>query len=460
MRIELHALSPQWITDRCGEARDIVLPPRYGEGAALKVTTVDDILYLPHIANVQSLPMTREGIVPNESVGDWNLDYIRRVFKGPNAPYDGEFDADRSPLNVCILGNVFSKVFGHWTEEMIKVSLLESVGFDGYYVVCDMPRFAHEFLHLAGIDAERILDVRTPTIFKTAVFPTRVDHANIDRHHNVLFLLRERLFSRIDPEPSRYGDKIWRDRGAMVANAGFLLNREEICAGLARYGIVAVDMAKLPVSEQLRAARDMRLACGVHGSQFVHVQFMPVRSSVVECFSPRHVNPSVIEICRALSHEYHQIVAVHTDAVPYLHGRNTIVNRNHLDLVLRNLMSQRPRLSPTVVAASEAQPGEAPALIVATLENGFRPEGENGWLAALPPELEPLTDSPEAPLRSPLLLFEDGRELDPGHALHDAIRHCGAGRYSFWKGEFHFSTSDNSDPNRNGRTYSVARRSG
>lgn len=55
-------------------------------------------------------------------------------------------------------------------------------------------------------------------------------------------------------------------------------------------------------------------------------------------------------------------------------------------------------------------------------------------------------------------VYEDGKELGPADSLHADIRAKGAGAYSHWKGGstgplIYFSTSDNSDPNTNGRTY-------
>lgn len=103
-------------------------------------------------------------------------------------------------------------------------------------------------------------------------------------------------------------------------------------------------------------------------------------------------------------------------------------------------------------ADKEAE-GLAPLL---SLNAEFRQEGANGWYAVLPPAFEGSTDVPEAPERSQLLLLENGRPLGPGHAVHNTIRVEGSGTYSFWRGGLYFSTSDNSDPNRNGRAYSVA----
>lgn len=56
---------------------------------------------------------------------------------------------------------------------------------------------------------------------------------------------------------------------------------------------------------------------------------------------------------------------------------------------------------------------------------------------------------------SPLMVYENGRALGPAHAIHDNIRNLGQGRLSHWGGKLYFSTSDNSDPNTNGRQYAV-----
>jgi hypothetical protein len=58
-------------------------------------------------------------------------------------------------------------------------------------------------------------------------------------------------------------------------------------------------------------------------------------------------------------------------------------------------------------------------------------------------------DSPPSTLK----LFEDGKELGPGHAVHVDIRQQGQGRYSHWNGTLYFAASDNSDPRTNGRKY-------
>ena len=57
--------------------------------------------------------------------------------------------------------------------------------------------------------------------------------------------------------------------------------------------------------------------------------------------------------------------------------------------------------------------------------------------------------------KSRLLVFEDGKPLGPPHCQHQFITDEGGGRFSHWNGLLLFSTSDNSDPTRNGRRYEI-----
>jgi predicted dehydrogenase len=77
------------------------------------------------------------------------------------------------------------------------------------------------------------------------------------------------------------------------------------------------------------------------------------------------------------------------------------------------------------------------------------------WRAALPPALGWAMDSAKRPRISPLCLWEGERRLAPGHSAHAEIGRVGLGRHSFWINTLYFSTSDNSDPNQNGRSYAV-----
>ena len=57
--------------------------------------------------------------------------------------------------------------------------------------------------------------------------------------------------------------------------------------------------------------------------------------------------------------------------------------------------------------------------------------------------------------QSSAVLMENGRTLGPGHVAHDLIRAKGRRRYSHWRREVYFSTSDGTSPRDNGRRYSL-----
>lgn len=84
----------------------------------------------------------------------------------------------------------------------------------------------------------------------------------------------------------------------------------------------------------------------------------------------------------------------------------------------------------------------------------IRPDAGRAWHGALPPEAPEGSDS-SARCRSDLLLLEDGRPLGPLNWAHAAIRDEGGGAYLHWGRDLIFSTSDDSSPLSNGRSYEV-----
>ena len=98
-----------------------------------------------------------------------------------------------------------------------------------------------------------------------------------------------------------------------------------------------------------------------------------------------------------------------------------------------------------------AEPDEGD-LVEVSLDPPFRHEGGNSWVGTLPGDVEG-GDSLQEPRRSMLRFFEKDLGLGPAHSIHDTVRQSGRGAYSHWGDVIYFSTSDNSDPNTNGRTY-------
>jgi hypothetical protein len=89
----------------------------------------------------------------------------------------------------------------------------------------------------------------------------------------------------------------------------------------------------------------------------------------------------------------------------------------------------------------------------ANLSRPYLHAGGNCWVANLE-KLSALSDDVDWQ-GSPVVLYENRVKLGTPHAVHQDIRDIGNGKYSCWNGVLYFSTSDNSDPNTNGRTYTL-----
>jgi hypothetical protein len=85
----------------------------------------------------------------------------------------------------------------------------------------------------------------------------------------------------------------------------------------------------------------------------------------------------------------------------------------------------------------------------------YSPTGA-AWVANLP-AWSNISDSSDASNRSPVLVCEDSLRLGPAHSAHTDVATKGLGRFSHWGSSVVFSSSDNSDPNTNGRQYRVVR---
>lgn len=96
--------------------------------------------------------------------------------------------------------------------------------------------------------------------------------------------------------------------------------------------------------------------------------------------------------------------------------------------------------------------GGRDSLQIRQLQPPFRPDEGFSWTLALP-DMEFIADNDQNPKQSALLLFENDHLFSLPHSPHADIRAQGSGRYSHWKTNLFFSSSDGTDPNTNGRSY-------
>lgn len=308
-----------------------------GNGTALiEAATVQDVFYVPSaLAAGQSVQIVGRHEIPLEAVlDDFTPRFVRQelLTRGLTELPDAEDTIDGT---VCILGNVFSRNFCHWHEEMMKVVVLERIGYECHYVIAELPGFAKELLGLIGITPERILELRRPTHFRAALFTTPVSYHNVAEYPEVLLALREKLLAADHGGQPRFGPRLWLDRGEQTRLGRKLINEEEVGRVLHRYNFERVDMGSLSVLSQIAITRNARVLSGLHGAHFVHSQLMNPRSWVIECFSPMYLNPTYTGIYRVLQHSYAQVTNRNTPLFPYPHGSDVLVDCQQLDLAMR-----------------------------------------------------------------------------------------------------------------------------
>jgi hypothetical protein len=93
------------------------------------------------------------------------------------------------------------------------------------------------------------------------------------------------------------------------------------------------------------------------------------------------------------------------------------------------------------------------------LKPPFRPaEGSKFAVVAPADGMNDLSDAPNAPERSPFVIYENDKKLGPAHSSYNAVATVGKGQFIHWiNNGFIFTASDNSDPNTNGRTYRIVK---
>ena len=203
--------------------------------ALIEAAIVQDVFYVPSaLAAGQSVQIVADRRMPMEAVFDDSTpSFVRQELqkRGLVELPDSEDTIDDT---VCILGNVFSRNFCHWHEEMMKVIVLERIGYECNYVIAELPLFAKELLGLVGIASSRLLEVRRPTRFRAALFTTPISYRNVAEYPEVLLALRERLLAADRGGKSEYGPRLWLDRGKQTRLGRKLVNEEEVCRLLDR----------------------------------------------------------------------------------------------------------------------------------------------------------------------------------------------------------------------------------
>jgi hypothetical protein len=310
-------------------------------GNVVHAVRLPDVLYLSHFG----LQVLDQRLVPVEAIRNpLNLRFLQRILRrraklGFEPPYTSPFEVHDVDEDVCILSNMYSTNFCHFTEELLKVLILERGGFKPRYVYTHLPPFAFDYFAAMGLDRARLLQIpEEPAVFRSAYYTTAIDFSDLTPCPDIFFELRDRMCAAASGIRSRYGKRLWLDRGVNVADTtrGFV-NPDEIQGCLDDFGFTRLDIGSLPLLEQIAAVRDAEVIAGPHGAAFTHAIYMKPRSNVIEVFSPLYLNLCWGEICRALTLRYAMLAHSHTKDCPYQFGRQVYVSPRQLRIAFQSL---------------------------------------------------------------------------------------------------------------------------
>ena len=134
-----------------------------------------------------------------------------------------------------------------------------------------------------------------------------------------------------------------------------------------------------------------------------------------------------------------------------------ILGRSGISDVAQRLADLHVQMSNCVDAATalvrrELQPlvQQGPKLLTVLLTRPFNKEGDHCFVVPVPAQFLAFVEP-----HMTVTVQEGGVPLGPADSVHQTIRDRGAGAFSLWGSNLYFSSSDNSDCNRNGRNYFI-----
>lgn len=150
-------------------------------------------------------------------------------------------------------------------------------------------------------------------------------------------------------------------------------------------------------------------------------------------------------------------IQIGTATVPSYSDSGLVASTSYTYLVSAYDAAGNNSASSTSVSATTFVPPTASCSSTPLIVSAATSDGGYAYLIAK--MFGTIPDNSNNGTQSTLRLFENGIELGPAHSSHANIRNLGLGRFSHWSstdgsGEaLRFSTSDNSDPRTNGKSY-------
>ncbi len=303
-------------------------------GVALKIYELPDIILAGRFATL----VTPDGRVLHETSFYGNREQCMQEldFKEIKVSKDQKLQGEILPLN-----GIWSDGFWHWLMEFLPSLLIaQENGFSGKIVLPENPpRFILESLRLLDIPEERL------TIFsgkycwcEKVIIPQRVAGAfALSEFPGIIDLIRKKFLNDSKRFICDKGERIYISRND-AKNGRSVVNEEDLISLLKKYNFEILNMTEYSFEQQISIMMNAKVLIGPHGAGMANSIFMPFNSLVLEMFSPKYINMTLLPIMQNLNHDYQMILPM-VNGAEYQHDTCVLANLEMLDLVLRKRLN-------------------------------------------------------------------------------------------------------------------------
>lgn len=417
-----------------------------------------------------------------------NFDYLTRFL--PNITktdkglvFDPEI-CDRAEMieDTVMLVNTVQDNYGHWHLD----SMLSAYGIRDWILKNDvkflMPSARHainhyrnrgwiqESLTALGMGG-RLLGTPEPIVFcRDLIYSSRMLGLGTNNPPPLFHTMTSEIAERIARDSSV---QIHQPEYIFLMRKGggsgrYMLNEEALSIGLQNYGFNCVVPDNFNFADEVKFFGKAKILICQTGSAILNAAYAPEGCIICEIGAGNVFFTAFVHVPGVTGKRYvmyHVPEMIRQDPTRAVEAANRdqcsfeVPLESFLPFVARLMELTGVTVNPEAAlirAMAETKPEIERGACYRVLDAPFSPDqiGTFAYAYRLP-ELVRYADGMAASSRSPLRLLENGRPIGQPHSMHHDIRTSGGGLYSHWNDYILFSTSDNSDPNANGRTYSI-----
>lgn len=193
--------------------------------------------------------------------------------------------------------------FWHWTTECLpKLLTMESLGYQGPYILPAESRVVRESLDMFGIAESRRIQSGPAWLVRKLILPQRLTGFELPENMALTAFLRDSILARTGILPGSrrcYVRRIGRRR---------IVNEERLLELLAEFGFETMTPEDHDLPGQWRYMTNCQCAIMAHGANTTLTLAQPHGSAFVEFFSNRYINYSSMHSIRLLRQHYLPLV--------------------------------------------------------------------------------------------------------------------------------------------------------